>query len=422
MRVYLTLPLFLFVQFLHADTLTIGQAVEVGLKNNFAIRIARNTTEKSYNTRKLKAGAMLPTIRVDGSAATTHTTYATAGGQQPSGNVNELKGSAALNWTLFDGFRMFHAARQIERQIDQSEFATRHEIESAVVAIMTAYYHLVAQHSLLDAAVQQLALSRSQLSFVKAQYEYGRIGKRELLNQEVMINTDSSQVLSRQLDLVSALHALNIALGRPPATPVSLEADTNVNVPEHDAAWWYHEALKHNTGLKITKIRKLIACSQHAIARASLWPTLSVNGSAVSMVTEPDDYFRTRGEVTLSIPLFNGFNRITAVENAAIDTLNAALAIKQKRLELQSLVYEQWERLRISCDQVSFEKLAITRAEQALELGSEQFRLGRISDIQLRETQIALINARIRLQTALFRNKVVMLQLRQLAGALTVSH
>ena len=316
---------------------------------------------------------------------------------------------------------MFYAGRQIEQRIDQSELATRHEIESAVVAIMTAYHQLIARQSLLAAARQQLDLSRTQYSFINAQYEYGRIDKRELLHQKVMVNADSSQVLTVHLDVISALHALNIALGRSPDTPVTLITDSVVNCPEHDAAYWYDQALNHNTNLKMAEIRKLIAYSQHAIARAALWPVIAVNGSATATGIDPgDDYFRTRGEITLSVPLFSGFSRITALQNAAIDTLIEALSIEQQRLELQSLVYEQWERLRTSCDQIGFEKQAIDHAEKSLELGIEQFRLGRISDIQLREAQIALINARVRLQSALFQNRVVMLQLQQLAGRLMV--
>ena len=74
-----------------ADTLTIAQAVELGLKNNFSIRIARKTTEKSYNNRKLITGALLPTARVDGSAAQTHTSYHPETPALSTGSTGELR-------------------------------------------------------------------------------------------------------------------------------------------------------------------------------------------------------------------------------------------------------------------------------------------------------------------------------------------
>ena len=403
-----------------ADTLTIARAVELGLQNNFAIRIARNTTEKSCNNRKLKAGALLPTLRVDGSAAGTGTRYNPENAAFTSGSTGELRAGATLNWTLFDGFKMFHAGRRIDRQADLSELTGRHEIEAAAVAIMTAYYQLIAQRSLLDAARRQLAVSRSQHSFVNAQYEFGRVGKRELLNQQVTVNTDSSLVLSRTLDVLSALHTLNLALGRTPDIAVEPDADSSVNEADRDAAWWYHETLRHNTGLKMAVVKKQIAATQHAIARAAMWPVLAAGGTLTATATDPVDNVRSRAEITVSFPILSGFTRITAIENAAIDTLNADLAVAQMRLELQAHVYEQWERLRNSREQVAFERQAILRASQSLELTDEQFRLGRVGDIQLREAQLALLNAQVRLQSALFQNKVVALQLQQLAGKLSV--
>ena len=65
MTARLILPLLGLFQILSADTLTLHEAIELGLNHNFSIRIARNNTEKNYNNRKLKIGALLPTVRVD---------------------------------------------------------------------------------------------------------------------------------------------------------------------------------------------------------------------------------------------------------------------------------------------------------------------------------------------------------------------
>jgi outer membrane protein len=404
----------------NADTLTIAQAVELGLQNNFSIRIARNTTEKSFNNRKLKTGALLPTLRVDGDAAQTNTHYQPETAVFNSGSTPELRGSATLNWTLFDGFKMFHAGHLIDQQSDLNTLAARHEIEAAAVTIMTAYYQLIAQRSLLDAARQQLDISRAQLLFTEAQFEFARVGKRELLTQQVVVNTDSSQVLSRMLDARSALHTLNIALGRTPDTPVSPAMDSSVNTPGHDASWWFYEAVQHNTDLKMATVRKHIAVTQHAIARAALWPVLSAGGTLAATATQPVDNIRTRAELSLTFPLLTGFSRSTGIRNAAIDTQTADLTIQEMRLELQAHIYHQWEQLQISSEQVAFEQQTIDRAVQALELSDEQFKLGRITDLQLREAQQSLLNARVRYQSALFQNKVVALQLQQLAGKLNI--
>lgn len=418
---FLAIAFFCSALTLSADPLTLHQAVEIGLANNYAIRIARTTTEKSRNTRKLKAGALLPAIRVDGTAASTYTDYAenTATQHLASGRTNEAQVGGSLSWTLFDGFRMFHAADHIDRQIDLNREAMRQTIESSVVAIITAFYDLVAKKSLLAISERQVALSRKQLLYLENQQEYGRVGARDLLNQQVLLNSDSSAILARSIEVTTALHALNVALGRTPDESIECNVDSSVSQATQTPSYWYEKALHHNAGLKMEEIRKNIACSQLAIAKAVHWPVIAINGSLNQSFADPAN-LRSRGEVTLSLPLFSGFTRITALQNAVLDTLASDHRINQQKLELQAHIYEQWERLSNSCIQIAFEKHAVALAKKSVELSMEQFRMGRISDVQFRESQNALLNAALRFQTALFTNKIIATQLDQLAGTLTL--
>ena len=48
-----------------ADTLTIKQAIKIGLENNFALRIANNELEIAKNNNTLGNAGFLPTITAD---------------------------------------------------------------------------------------------------------------------------------------------------------------------------------------------------------------------------------------------------------------------------------------------------------------------------------------------------------------------
>ncbi|MBD3393797.1 MAG: hypothetical protein GF418_16835, partial [Chitinivibrionales bacterium] len=265
-----------------ADTLTAGEAVEIALANNYNIRIARNDAGKADNTRKLKVGKLLPSASANASATWTQTEYDTppsplslsaSPGTAGGGDWTYAAGGA-LGWTLFDGLRMFYGYRQVEERARLAEKASRHTIESSVVATLTAYYDLSSTRSLLSAAREQLALSRRQRERAQALYDYGRATKRDLLAQDVLVNADSAAVSARALDHVRARHALNRALGRPPDQVVFAAADTAVDPPGHDAAFWYRKARDHNAGLEMSEISRNIAESQLGIARAALWPVL----------------------------------------------------------------------------------------------------------------------------------------------------
>ncbi len=404
-----------------ADTLSLSDAVRTGLENNFAIRIARNNVRKADNTRLQKAGALLPTASASASATTTNTEYETTRGGtpglSPDGTVTTWSAGANLNWTLFDGFRMFYALEQVEQQARLAEVRGRHEIESAVVDMITAYYNLQSARSLLEAAREQLEVSRRRLQRGRARHEYGRVGSRELLRLKVLRDTDSSAVSARELDVTRALHGLNTALGRRPDEPIAVEPDTSVAPPEHDAAWWYESARKHNAGLSIARIQVNIAESQRAIANAAFWPVLAANGS-LSQTWGDNEYLRKSVGLNLSVPLFNGFRTVTSARNAVLDHENAELSHEQEQRRLRALIYEQWAVLDNAYRRVFFERDAAELARESLALSEEQFRLGSVSEVEFRESQLAVTNARVRLESALFRCKVASRQLQQLGGVL----
>ncbi|MBD3419617.1 MAG: hypothetical protein GF398_05805, partial [Chitinivibrionales bacterium] len=192
-----------------AETLTIDKAVAIALENNYNIRIARNDIEAAQNTRKLKLGGVLPSARAEGGMSRSYTESQsaiipsqTSTGVLTSGDgpTDTYTAGVSMNWTLFDGFRMFHAYSRIEHQAQLGEQSGRHQIDSSAVAVITAYYNLLAAQSMLDVAREQLTLSRTLLEKAKAKYEFGGTTKRLVLRQQVLVNADSSSVASRKLD------------------------------------------------------------------------------------------------------------------------------------------------------------------------------------------------------------------------------
>jgi len=402
----------LFVRPGSADTLNAAQAVEIGLENNYNIRIARNDAVKANNSRKLKIGSLLPYVRAE--AGINHSeTYAPL--EQESVTFSA---GGSLGWTLFDGFGMFYAVSRIEEQARLAETVSRREIESGAVQILTAFYNITSMRSLLDAARRQLAISRAQLEYMRNLHDYGKIGSRELLRQQVLVNADSASVAARSLDAIRALQSFNNAIGRSPDASVTTLYDSTLKPPYENAAFWYQEAVRYNSGLQIADIRKNIAVSQAGIANAAFWPVLAASGS-FSQSWGDIENTRTGLGLSLSIPIFNGFRNSTSAQNARIDNENAAIAYEQTKRLLQAHIYQQWEIMNNAYQQIGFEREAVALAERSLTTSQEQFRLGGISDVQFREIQLEQIKAHVRLESARFQYKVALAQLEQLAGKLT---
>ena len=410
---------FLLPVTLAADTVSISDAVVTALANNYNIRIARIEEQKAQNTRKLKYGAMLPTARVDGSMAYTNTDGGTGSLLSSSGETVIYTAGVSGNWTLFDGFRMFYAFKQVEQLAQFTEQASRYEIESSVAEVITAYNNFLASKAMLEAVRNQLEVSRALLNKLQNRYNFGGTTKRVLLRQQVVVNMDSASVSALELDVIQARHALNVAMGRSPNVEITVISDTSVASQEHDAAYFFDHAKKHNAGLKMAEISQNIAASEYGIAKSAYWPTIAANGAYSRNFGDSEQKRFTAG-LTLSWPIFNGFRTLTSAQNANLDTKSAQYSLEQELNQLEALIYAQWERQQNSFRQINFERQAMQLAQQSLDVSQEQYALGGISDVQLREAQLALTQSQVRFESALFQYKVTSIQLEQLTGTLKI--
>ena len=104
--------LFTFSSVNAQKALTLNNAVNIALKNNFDIQVSRNdATIAQVNNTPGNAG-MLPTVAIDGSA-----NYSLNDAFQkypdgtsvnfPSLNSTTITAGAQLSWTLYDGGKMF---------------------------------------------------------------------------------------------------------------------------------------------------------------------------------------------------------------------------------------------------------------------------------------------------------------------------
>ena len=100
------------------EQLTLEQAIGRVLEQNFAVRIEKNSVQEAINNNTAANAGYLPTIGI-----TADQFWSNYNTRQVffSGQVNESSGAknrstaiaARLDWTFFDGFRMFAADKRL---------------------------------------------------------------------------------------------------------------------------------------------------------------------------------------------------------------------------------------------------------------------------------------------------------------------
>ncbi|MBN1407032.1 MAG: TolC family protein [Calditrichaceae bacterium] len=419
-----------FILIYAQDELGVEDVIQIGLKNNYAIQIARNNVEIADNNRTLGVSGFLPTLDASGSYQQSSSSVET---NSPFGfgdtDREILNGQLQLNWTLFDGFKMFIDRKRYNQLAELGEFQARHTIESAVVAIMRAYFNLVQQEQLLAVAESTLAISQIRLDKAKVRNDLGGASSTDFLNARVSFNNDKSNYINQQLNVEIARKELNIILGREPDVPLTIQKKI-VIAPLLLSYEEIVELTKNkNSQLAAAQKNMEIARQNKYNAATSFLPRVSAV-SSYNLSDQTDDT-ESRGEInsnseglsaglSLSWNLFNGFRNRVDVQNKKLELKNQQLALFNEENRLAGLVKEKYDTYHKRIELLLLEEENVVAAEQNLKLQQDRFDIGTSTSLEFRDAQMNLVQARNRQITVRYQARISRLEIDQLIGDIEI--
>ena len=413
------------------DTLRLDAAVQRALDDNRQAQIARRQADIAENNVSLGNAGFLPTLT--GQAGYTETISSSdqtfLGGQTQNtdgAQTTQSSASADLRWTVFDGLRPYATYDRLGAERDRQAAATTEEIEALVADVIDGYYDVARQQQQLDVLREALAISRERLRIVEVQREVGSASDLQVRQARVDLNADSAAVLRQQTALVNAKTQLNQLLGRPDDASIRYAVTSTIEV---DTSLGYttlqQMALQESPAL--TQARQALQASRAATreVRADFFPTVDLTaGYGYSQLDAESGFLQqststdlTYG-VSLTFDLFDGLNRWRRQQNAQIRTTNARLAVEDVRSRLTTELTSAYERYQNRLRLVNLERENLAAVEANVDVALEQFEVGTITSVELREVQEQFIEAESRLLTAQFEAKRAEVELLRLSGQL----
>jgi outer membrane protein len=186
------------------EVLTIEDAVAIALENNFEIRIAKNELKIDETNITLGNAGILPSLNA---VATNNNTVLNTTQKQSNGNEVEIDGARnttlnyglALEWTIFDGFKMFARHNQLKELKKLGETELKANILTNLSDVYESYYTIHSLEEQLKTLDSIIYVSEMRLTTAKNRFSIGKASKLEVLNAEVDLNADASTlVLLRQ--------------------------------------------------------------------------------------------------------------------------------------------------------------------------------------------------------------------------------
>jgi outer membrane protein TolC len=406
------------------------QAISLTLENNFDIRIAKNEVEIAEENVTIGNAGMLP--RING-IITNNNTILNTTQTQATGNEIEIDGAKnrnfnyglGLEWTIFDGFRMFARHNQLKEQQKLSETELKVELLSKVSEVYATYFLLVNQQNLLTTADSIIAISDFRLKTAQNKFEIGKASKLEVLNAEVDYNTDISAKIRLQEQYAITKIAMNTILIRPAATDFIVSnivlIDKSLKLNELDSL-----ALAQNPSLQIQYLTKKVQEYELKQVKANRLPTISLTSGYNFIRSESPFGFiiQTSGQnfnygIAATMNVFDGFNQNRNEKVSKIRLENTQLQIERQTQTIQTQLASFYQSYLSNLALLELEQKNEKIAKQNLNITLEKFKIGTISPIDFRTAQLNYANAIIRLTNAELTAKQTEINLKELAGNLS---
>ncbi|MGY6559337.1 MAG: TolC family protein [Nitritalea sp.] len=409
------------------EPLDLERAIQLGLEQNFDIKIALNTIDIADLDVKIGVGTFLmPSI-----IANYTKTFARENVEQqfvttPEPNVIRGAETSIENFNIVGIFGIDPSSlvtvRRLGRLAELSELDAKVTVENAVAAISTAYYRLVLELQRSKVLEKTLDFSKARLQIAEARYELGGAGKRDFLTAQVDYNADLSLVVNQELVIQNARVNLNELLALAPNKDFTVRDTITVAEPLL-LEELLEDAYLENKFFLIAQRQENVAYLQIREAQAARLPTFNLNGNYTQNTLESDagfllknqrDGFTGGGGVALN--LFSGFTVNRRIQQAKVEQRNAELFTKQIELQVISDIHRAYNSYVNNRNLLEIERANYEVAVENADIALERFRLGIANYLEFRDAQVNLLTAEDRLITSIFNIKEQEIELRRLSG------
>lgn len=412
------------------ELLTKDQAVQRALEENLGVQVALNNVDIAKNNRSLLNSRFLPTV--SGSAgASQDINDQTATFQDGSTRTVEdaettrYNASVNVNYTLFDGFGRWYNYKRLKEEYNLSELQARETIETTLLQLFTVYFEVARLTENITVLEDTYANTSSRLQRAEYSFEFGQVNKLDVLNAQVDLVNDSINLISEKQALRNAKRDLNIILNKSLADRFVVDTSVYFTNPLKIEEFVGSASENNVTLLQLEKnirINDLLLKGSKSV----FLPTIGLTGSygwnegqfpATNFLASNTSQGFSAG-LNLTWNLFDGGSGVTAVRNARIQLDSQELLREQTRQQIlrdiANALGDYENRLQV----YNLQKQNVLTATDNYNRSNEQYKVGRITSIELRQAQINLLNAKTNRNFAKYTAKLAELQLLQLTGQL----
>ena len=418
--------------------LALEEAVQLAVRNNPTYLTSLSQRARAGSQLRSAYGALLPNVSSSFRSSFSKGGPIVFDGQQIGTNPDQIGSSYSVSASLFYSGTNLLGPRVARAQLDAAEADVRSQEAILRSRIVTDY--LNALQAQARAALQDtlLASAQTQLELNRAREQVGAGTTLDVRNAEVTVGQRRVALLQQRNQAEIALLTLFQQIGLPKPDGVRLVTTFPIAEPTLQLNELFEMARRSNPALTAARARESSANVNVSAARSGWLPSLSIgtgwsgftqqatdvepeiaqaqaqsigarrscltsdsirvgaglaalgncdrfvftDADAAAMRAANDQYpFNFQKQpfgysITLSLPLFNGFQREQRIQDAAVSRNDARYELRRQELQMTTDITTAYRNLVTQYEQVKVQEQTKDAAQQAFELAQERYRVG----------------------------------------------
>lgn len=399
------------------DTLTLDLAVKLALQHHPALRAAEASTEAASATLRQARSSYFPALNISASTTRTEGAFVFNPSFPPRDQkYTNFATSLAVQQTLYDFGKTGGRVAANANLHEASAFDYQAAANNVIANVQLAYLNYLQAEQVVN--VNEATVAQTEQHLVQAE-AFHSVGKRpqfdvtksevDVANAKVSLirSVNQAQLAKVQLENAMGVHPASkyavsesFAIAPFAASLDSAQALAQSTRPDLRSAW-----ARFNANRALTSA----AWRQHL-------PTLSLSGNYIWSAFDFPLFSRWNAGMTLSLPLFQGFNVSAQVQQARAseDFSRANIDVLQESVRLE--VEQSYLEMKEAEERIAATAKLVELSQQNLKLAQARYNSGVGSAIEITDAQVTLSNAQITHIQARYDFNRALVRLRRATG------
>jgi len=408
----------------NAQQLSLKNAIDTSLKNNFDILISQDNVEQNRIANTYGNAGGMPSINItsgdNNSFNSVHQEY----NNQPDLNKtnvygSNLNGAVMASFPLFNGFKVMTTKKQLEALQAQSELQLNAQIQNTMAAVMMKYFDIVRQEKYLTILNRSLDVSKEKLSIVSTRKNVGMANDADFLQAQIDESTVEQNIKSQQLiieqsktDLLQLMNAKSFyqfSLSDSISVDKTIILDSIKNCLKQNPQY-----LSLDQQVKINEmVVKQINAQRYPSFKINTSYNMSYINNGVGSLLVNQSYGPQLG-FALQIPIYNG-NQYKTQKNVALSKVS--MAEHQRENVLMSFTadaYKTFLSYQNTLQQIAEQQTNYERSGSLVKIVMLRFQNNLATMLDVKAAQLSFENAGYTLINLQFAAKTAEIELKRL--------